>query len=68
MNEQEQRYEDYKRGWLLGASNRPRLALLETPCPTYMSEFDRGEEDGHRAFTDAMQHRYRSLNALKETL
>ncbi|MDA4132061.1 MAG: hypothetical protein OK454_02910 [Thaumarchaeota archaeon] len=56
-----ERYEDYKHGWLAGASGKPLTAMMGTPEPKHRDWFDRGFDDGLNAFQSAMRKTYEAL-------
>lgn len=59
-----ERYRSYKRGWVLGASGDTMLGAIETPGPPYLEEYDRGVEDGNRAFAEALKNQYNRCKTL----
>lgn len=55
------RYSDYKRGWLFGASNEPDCALIGTNEPKHPAEFEMGRRHGQDAFKEAMGEKWKNL-------
>ena len=49
------RYMDFKRGWIVGASGLPTLSQVGTQPPKHPQEFEDGYEQGTRAFVETMK-------------
>lgn len=62
--DKKQIYEDYKRGWVLGASGQSALVLTGTPAPVFRDWFDNGWENGHLAFREAMANAFNTIERL----
>ena len=64
----EERYNDYKRGWVLGATGQPMAAAIGTPEPRFLEDYRRGFSDGNKAFKSAMEAAFNALTkSHKET-
>lgn len=59
--EKEERYHDYKRGWLDGVNRPHPLSRVGTPEPKYTFEYERGFEEGRDSFCRAMKARFNAL-------
>ena len=52
----EERYEDYKRGFKIGACGESVLSQLGTQEPKHADMFHRGHTDGYKTFADHMRY------------
>jgi hypothetical protein len=59
--EAENRYADYQRGWKDGVLYPHPMQRLGAPEPRYRDEYDRGYEDGRRAFQEAMSTLFKAF-------
>ena len=54
-------YEDYKNGFITGATGIPEIALIDMKEPEYLEWFNKGYLDGQSAFMNAMKKTYVTL-------